>query len=86
LLTISRVLSQVALCQKFIVAVKLFIMENEQQPESKKVPFYRMIMDDFMLLLFLGVTIYAVFYLLWGVMELSNLPSIPEEIKNNLIK
>ncbi|HUM97422.1 MAG TPA: hypothetical protein PK275_06180 [Chitinophagaceae bacterium] len=61
-------------------------MENEQQPESKKVPFYRMIMDDFMLLLFLGVTIYAVFYLLWGVMELSNLPSIPEEIKNNLIK
>ncbi|HMW65320.1 MAG TPA: hypothetical protein PK695_01995 [Chitinophagaceae bacterium] len=61
-------------------------MENDQQPEIKKVPFYRMIMDDFMLLLFLGVTIYAIFYLLWGVMELSNLPSIPEEIKNNLIK
>ena len=60
-------------------------MENDQQPEIKKVPFYRMIMDDFMLLLFLGVTIYAIFYLLWGVMELSNLPSIPEEIKNNLI-
>ena len=61
-------------------------MENDQQPEIKKVPFYRMIMDDFMLLLFLGVTIYAIFYLLWGVMELSNLPLIPEEIKNNLIK
>lgn len=61
-------------------------MENDQQPEIKKVPFYRMIMDDFMLLLFLGVTVYAIFYLLWGVMELSNLPSIPEEIKNNLIK
>lgn len=61
-------------------------MEDDQQPEIKKVPFYRMIMDDFMLLLFLGVTIYAIFYLLWGVMELSNLPSIPEEIKNNLIK
>ena len=61
-------------------------MENDQQPEIKKVPFYRMIMDDFMLLLFLGVTIYAIFYLLWGVMELSNFPSIPEEIKNNLIK
>ena len=61
-------------------------MENDQQPEIKKVPFYRMIMDDFMLLLFLGVTIYAIFYLLWGVMELSNLPSRPEEIKNNLIK
>ncbi|MBL7735657.1 MAG: hypothetical protein JNL51_09365 [Chitinophagaceae bacterium] len=61
-------------------------MENDQQPESKKKPFGRMIMDDFMLLLFLGVTIYAIFYLLWGVMELSNLPTIPEEIKQPLLK
>ncbi len=61
-------------------------MENEQQPESKKTPFSRMIMDDFMLLLFLGVTIYAIFYLLWGVMELANLPAIPEEIKQTLLK
>ncbi|MBS1920895.1 MAG: hypothetical protein JST17_11635 [Bacteroidetes bacterium] len=61
-------------------------MENDQLPESKKTPFSRMIMDDFMLLLFLGVTIYAIFYLLWGVMELSNLPTIPEEIKQSLVK
>lgn len=61
-------------------------MENDQQPEAKKVPFARMIMDDFMLLLFLGVTIYAIFYLLWGIMELSNLPAIPEEIKEALNK
>ena len=60
-------------------------MENEQQP-NEKVPFYRMIMDDFMLLLFLGVTIYAIFYLLWGVMELSNIPAIPEEIKDSILK
>ncbi len=61
-------------------------MENSQQQEKESVPFGRMIMDDFMLLLFLGVTIYAIFYLLWGVMELSNLPAIPEEIKETLIK
>ncbi|TXI34055.1 MAG: hypothetical protein E6Q58_02015 [Niabella sp.] len=61
-------------------------MENDQQQENKKTPFSRMIMDDFMLLLFLGVTIYAIFYLLWGVMELSNLPAIPEEIKQPLLK
>jgi len=61
-------------------------MENDQQQESRKVPFARMIMDDFMLLLFLGVTIYAIFYLLWGVMELSNLPAIPEDIKQILNK
>ncbi len=61
-------------------------MEDNQLKENEKVPFGKMIMDDFMLLLFLGVTIYAVFYLLWGVMELSNLPSIPETIKDSLLK
>lgn len=61
-------------------------MENNQPDEQEKVPFFKMVMDDFMLLLFLGVTIYAIFYLLWGVMELSNLPSIPEEIKQTLLK
>ncbi|HTN08325.1 hypothetical protein [Agriterribacter sp.] len=61
-------------------------MENNQQQEREKTPFGRMIMDDYMLLLFLGVTIYAIFYLLWGVMELANLPAIPEEIKEALIK
>lgn len=61
-------------------------MEDNQLKENEKVPFGKMIMDDFMLLLFLGVTIYAVFYLIWGVMELSNLPSIPETIKDSLLK
>ncbi|MBW7890966.1 MAG: hypothetical protein H3C48_08075 [Chitinophagaceae bacterium] len=61
-------------------------MENNQPAEKERVPFSRMIMDDFMLLMFLGVTIYAIFYLLWGVMELSNLPAIPEEIKQSLLK
>lgn len=61
-------------------------MENNQADEKEKVPFFQMIMDDFMLLLFLGVTIYAIFYLIWGVMELSNLPSIPEDVKQNLLK
>ncbi len=61
-------------------------MEPQQQSQPEKVPFYRMIMDDFMLLLFLGTTIYAIFYLLWGVMELSNLPAIPDEIKRSLLK
>lgn len=59
-------------------------MENKD-PEKEKVPFYRMLMDDFMLLMFLGVTIYAIFYLLWGVMELSNLPTIPEELRESLL-
>ena len=61
-------------------------MENNQSSEKERVPFFQMIMDDFMLLLFLGVTIYAIFYLIWGVMELSNLPAIPENVKQTLLK
>jgi hypothetical protein len=70
----------------FIRYQKIKIMEDNQPSQPERVPFFQMIMDDFMLLLFLGVTIYSVFYLLWGVMELSNLPSIPESIKQDLLK
>jgi hypothetical protein len=61
-------------------------MENNFSQETEKTPFWKMIMDDFMLLLFIGVTIYAVFYLIWGVMELSNLPQIPGELKDQVLK
>ncbi|MCO6461784.1 MAG: hypothetical protein J5I59_10290 [Saprospiraceae bacterium] len=61
-------------------------MDTKPKKSPERVPFYRMIMDDFMLLLFLGTTIYVIFYLLWGVMELSNLPAIPDEIKKSLLK
>ena len=61
-------------------------MENNEPNEQERVPFFKMVMDDFMLLLFLGVTIYAIFYLIWGVMELSNLPAIPENFKQDLLK
>jgi len=77
--------STFTLIKKLLTTEKYILMENEQQ-SKQKISFAKMIMDDFMLLMFLGVTIYAIFYLLWGVMELSNLPAIPEEIKNNLIK
>jgi hypothetical protein len=60
-------------------------MENDQQPEIKKVPFYRMIMDDFMLLLFWELPSMP-FLPAVGCYGTFNLPSIPEEIKNNLIK
>jgi len=55
------------------------------EKEDQKTPFWYSIIEDPVMLLFLGVTIYAVLYLLWGVMELSNLSSIPEEIKRPLL-
>ena len=53
---------------------------------DQRVPFFKWVMDDFMLLLFLGVAIYAIFYLIWGVMELSNMLPIPDEVKAPLLK
>lgn len=53
--------------------------------EKKKTPFLQLVMDDFMLLFLIGVTIYAVFYLIWGLMELAWLSPIPEELKTSLL-
>ncbi len=52
---------------------------------EKKTPFLQLFFDDFMLLLFLGVTVYAVSYLIWGLIELAWLPPIPDEIKQALL-
>jgi hypothetical protein len=59
--------------------------EQVQPPVPEKEPFFKMIMEDHMLLMFLGVAIYAIFYLLWGIMELANLQQIPDEIKQQLL-
>ncbi|MCS7170817.1 MAG: hypothetical protein NZ851_00710 [Aquificaceae bacterium] len=53
--------------------------------EEKKTPFLQLLLDDFMFLLFLGVTVYAVFYLIWGLLELVSLSPIPQEVKQQLL-
>ena len=58
----------------------------EQEPEQPQTPFFKMVMDDYMLLLFAGVAIYSIFYLIWGIMELACLPQIPAELKQQLLK
>ncbi len=57
---------------------------SEEVP--RPAPFFLVVMDDIMLLLFLGVTIYAIFYLIWGVMEIATVPGIPEEVKQSILK
>jgi hypothetical protein len=42
--------------------------------EPERVPFMQRVLDDPFLLLFVGVTIPTVFYLLWGVMEVASVP------------
>ncbi len=53
--------------------------------EERKTPGLQLFFDDFMLLLFLGVAVYAVSYLIWGLIEIAWLPPIPDEIKQALL-
>jgi len=46
--------------------------QTEETPE--RVPFWQRVADNPFLLLFIGVVMPAVFYILWGVMEIANLP------------
>lgn len=47
---------------------------TEQTPSSERVPAMQRILDSPFLLLFLGVTLPAVLYLIWGVMEIASVP------------
>jgi hypothetical protein len=42
--------------------------------QTERVPFMQRVLDNPFLLLFLGVTIPTVFYVLWGVMEVASIP------------
>ena len=46
--------------------------ESESQPEH--VPAMQRLLDNPFLLLFLGVTIPTVFYIIWGILEVAQIP------------
>ncbi|WP_046868742.1 hypothetical protein [Microvirga massiliensis] len=45
-----------------------------QTEETEPVPFMQRVLDDPFLLLFLGVAIPTVLYIVWGVMEVASIP------------
>ncbi|MDR2240299.1 MAG: hypothetical protein LBE33_07650 [Zoogloeaceae bacterium] len=45
--------------------------------QEERVPVMQQILDNPFLLLFLGITIPTVLYILWGVMEVANIPVAP---------
>lgn len=51
----------------------------DSQPSElpERVPAMQRLLDNHFLLLFLGVTMPAVFYLIWGIMEISQIPIAP---------
>ena len=54
--------------------------ESEQEPPvegDSRVPFMQRLLDNPFLLLFLGILVPTIFYLLWGIMEIVQIPVAP---------
>lgn len=51
--------------------------EHPPGPTEQRIPFMQRVLDNPFLLLFLGVTIPTVLYILWGIMELVQIPVAP---------
>jgi hypothetical protein len=50
--------------------------DEELQPQEQ-VPVMQRVLDNPFLLLFLGITVPTVFYIIWGVMEIVTIPLAP---------
>lgn len=50
---------------------------QDQQEESLKIPLIQQLLDNPFLLLFLGVLIPMVVYILWGVIDILTIPMAP---------
>ena len=51
--------------------------QSQAEEKQERVPVMQQILDNPFLLLFLGITIPTVFYILWGVMEIATVPVTP---------
>ena len=47
---------------------------DNNEPQDERVPAMQRLLDNPFLLLFLGVTIPTVLYLIWGIMEIVQIP------------
>ncbi len=50
--------------------------EAKDTARPEQIPFMQRLLDNHFLLLFLGVTIPTVLYVIWGVMEIASIPLI----------
>jgi hypothetical protein len=48
--------------------------EGRVDPARERIPFFQRLLDNHFLLLFLGVTMPTVLYLIWGIMEIIQIP------------
>ena len=48
--------------------------EDPGLPDDEQIPFMQRLLDNPFLLLFLGVAVPTVFYIIWGIMEITQIP------------
>ena len=48
--------------------------EDEGLPDNEQLPFMQRLLDNPFLLLFLGIAVPTVFYIIWGIMEITRIP------------
>ena len=48
--------------------------EEQDLAEDEQIPFMQRVLDNPFLLLFLGVAVPTVFYIIWGIMEITQIP------------
>ncbi len=48
--------------------------QNSDHGPDEKPPFMQRLLDNHFLLLFLGVVVPTVFYVIWGIIEVTNIP------------
>ncbi len=51
---------------------------DSTEPGDERVPFMQRVLDNHFLLLFIGVTVPTVLYIVWGIMELVGIPVAPQ--------
>ncbi len=50
---------------------------TDDRHDLERIPFFQRLLDNHFLLLFLGVTMPTVLYLIWGIMEIIQIPLAP---------
>jgi hypothetical protein len=48
--------------------------DNERPADDEPIPFMQRVLDNPFLLLFLGVAVPTVLYIIWGIMEITRIP------------
>ncbi|MCO4810911.1 MAG: hypothetical protein KC572_04870 [Gammaproteobacteria bacterium] len=48
--------------------------EDEGLQDDEQLPFMQRLLDNPFLLLFLGIAVPTVFYIIWGIMEITQIP------------